>query len=241
MEYFYFFIRIFICFVLGIIIGIERQCRRKTAGVRTVTLVGLGAFLFASISHQLKVDDITRIAAQIVSGIGFLGAGVILRAGEKVKGLNTAATLWCSAAIGTLIALGLVIEAIFGVIYILMSNILLRFISIKMKKKSVNKSKDNYNLIIICEKEKQRILRKFFIEKFKRYKTMIRKISTREENSQTIINLVIEIERIDSSNICEIINELCLETGVVFLEYNLVNKYSYDDDDDYDGNRIVNS
>ena len=93
MEYLYFLIRISVCFVLGIIIGIERQYRRKTAGIRTITLVSLGAFLFVSVSPITTSSDITRIAAQVVSGIGFLGAGVILRDGTNIRGLNTAATL----------------------------------------------------------------------------------------------------------------------------------------------------
>ena len=234
MEYLYFFIRISICFVLSIIVGIERQYRRKTAGVRTITLVGLGAFLFTSISYQLEVNDITRIAAQVISGIGFLGAGVILRAGEKVKGLNTAATLWCSAAIGTLIALNLVIEAIIGVIYILISNILLRFLSIKMKKRSINKNKESYTLMVTCSKEKENSIRNIIIEGFKINKVMIRSFLIKEENNQTIINLTIENEHIESNKVSETINELCLEIGVISIEYNLVNKYVEDDDDDYE-------
>ena len=77
MEYLDFLARISVCFVLGIIIGLERQYRRKIAGIRTITLVSLGAFLFVSISDFTAPNDVTRIAAQVVSGIGFIGAGVI--------------------------------------------------------------------------------------------------------------------------------------------------------------------
>ena len=87
MEYLYFLGRITICFILGSMIGIERQYRRKIAGVRTITLVAIGAFLFVSISRLTTGNDITRIAAQVVSGIGFLGAGVILRDGANVRDL----------------------------------------------------------------------------------------------------------------------------------------------------------
>ena len=121
MEYLSFLFKITVCFGLGILIGLERQYRRKIAGVRTITLVSLGAFLFVSVSNLTSSNDITRIAAQVVSGMGFLGAGVIIRDGTNVKGLNTAATLWCSAAIGTLCALDLVVEALIGVLYILLS------------------------------------------------------------------------------------------------------------------------
>ena len=135
MEYLNFLGRISVCFLLGIVIGFERQCRRRTAGIRTITLVSLGAFLFVSLSDLTTGNDITRIAAQVVSGFGFLGAGVILRDGTNIKGLNTAATLWCSASIGCLTALGLIVEAVVGVIYILLTNVILRFISRKMMEK----------------------------------------------------------------------------------------------------------
>jgi putative Mg2+ transporter-C (MgtC) family protein len=93
---------------LGAVIGLERQWRQRLAGLRTNTLVALGAAIFVTYSHVVPdgVAD-TRIAAQVVSGIGFLGAGVIFKEGLNVRGLNTAATLWCSAAVGLLAGEGL--------------------------------------------------------------------------------------------------------------------------------------
>ena len=90
---------------LGALVGLERQWRQRMAGLRTNALVALGAALFELFAVQLTgvhgVDP-TRIAAYVVSGIGFLGAGVILRDGVSVRGINTAATIWCSAAVGVL-------------------------------------------------------------------------------------------------------------------------------------------
>ena len=90
-----FIVRIAFCFILSILIGIERQYRHRMIGLRTNVLVGIGAFLFVYLSFAVLPDslDRTRVASQVVCGIGFLGAGVILREGSKVKGLNTAATL----------------------------------------------------------------------------------------------------------------------------------------------------
>src|SRR5258708_17122987 len=87
----------------GACIGFERQWRQRMAGLRTNTLVAIGAASFV-IFEGLFPDDgsPTRVAAQVVSGIGFLGAGIIFREGVQVSGLNTAATLWCSAAVGLL-------------------------------------------------------------------------------------------------------------------------------------------
>ena len=109
-----FIIRLVICFSLSILIGLERQLRHRMVGLRTNVLVCIGAFLFVYLSYGIDVNDKTRVAAQVVSGIGFLGAGVILRDGSKIKGLNTAATLWCVSAIGVLCASGLVVEAVQG-------------------------------------------------------------------------------------------------------------------------------
>jgi len=108
--------------VLGGIIGAERQWRHRTAGLKTNALVAVGAASFVILAPATgSPDAAARIAGQIVSGIGFLGAGVILREGLNVRGLNTAATLWCSAAAGTLCGVsevllaGLTTAAILGV------------------------------------------------------------------------------------------------------------------------------
>lgn len=124
-----FIFRILICFGLSFIIGIERQYRNRPVGLRTSILVSIGSFLFVSFSFLVGSTDLSRIASQVVTGIGFLGAGVILKDGAKVRGLTTAATLWCVAAIGVLCAGGALKEASFGTLIILFSNTLLRYIN----------------------------------------------------------------------------------------------------------------
>src|SRR6202041_2203197 len=88
----------------GSLIGLERQWRARMAGLRTNALVAAGATLFVLYAVATEDSSPTRVASYVVSGIGFLGGGVILREGANVRGLNTAATLWCSAAIGVLAA-----------------------------------------------------------------------------------------------------------------------------------------
>ena len=178
MTYLDFLCRISICFVLGLIIGIERQYRRRVAGMRTITLVALGSFLFVSISFLTNPVDITRIAAQVVSGIGFLGAGVIIRDGQNIRGLNTAATLWCSAAVGTLTALGFIIEAVIGVWYILASNIILRIISKKMMNKIPAKQIEHYSLTILCDEEKEISIKNMLLQKLRTNQTCIKSFNT---------------------------------------------------------------
>lgn len=114
-------------FVLGTLIGLERQWRQRTAGLRTNVLVAVGAAAFSDLGMRLLgVEGATRIISYVVSGIGFLGAGVILKDGTTIRGLNTAATLWCSAAVGTLSGSGLSMEAATLAGFVLAGNTLLR-------------------------------------------------------------------------------------------------------------------
>ena len=112
--------RVLICYVLSMLIGFERLYRNKATGLRTNALVALGSFLFVYVSVGDVSTDKFRIASQVVCGMGFLGAGIILRNGNKVRGLNTAATLWTVAAIGVLCAYGFIPEAVVGLMLLVM-------------------------------------------------------------------------------------------------------------------------
>ncbi|MBQ2910405.1 MAG: MgtC/SapB family protein [Bacilli bacterium] len=234
MEYLDFLARISVCFVLGIIIGLERQYRRKIAGIRTITLVSLGAFLFVSISDFTAPNDVTRIAAQVVSGIGFIGAGVILRDGKDIRGLNTAATLWCSAAIGTLTALGLIGEAVIGVLYILLSNILLRFVSRSIMKR-INQKAEYYVMTIECELDKEMAVKNLLIQKLKSQKNGLKTFNTKKGEKTVVMEAHLEIINDGIESIDSIINRLCIEPGIISTEYNKINNYVDDDDDDFEG------
>lgn len=99
--------RLLVSLVLGSVIGLEREVSDKAAGLRTNVLICVGATLFTIISGRFTTgSDPARIAAQIVSGIGFLGAGAIMREGDRITGLTTAATIWTVAAIGTAVGYG---------------------------------------------------------------------------------------------------------------------------------------
>src|ERR1700759_4504770 len=112
---------------LGAAIGLERQWRQHLAGLRTNTLVALGAAIFITYGRAVSgADGATRIAAQVVTGIGFLGAGVIFKEGLNVRGLNTAATLWCSAAVGLLAGEGMALHGLVAAILVIGANVGLR-------------------------------------------------------------------------------------------------------------------
>jgi putative Mg2+ transporter-C (MgtC) family protein len=120
-----FAIRLLIAFFLAVGIGIERQWLKSRAVLKTNVLVTLGAAMFTMLSILTPGDaSPTRIAAQIVSGVGFLGGGVILRDGGSVKGTNTAATIWCAAAIGSLVGSGHFIPAYLSTLAVVSANLL---------------------------------------------------------------------------------------------------------------------
>jgi putative Mg2+ transporter-C (MgtC) family protein len=108
--------RLILAGFLGGLIGLEREVRGYPAGIRTIALVALGSCLFTDVSTLLGGDD--RVAAQIVTGIGFLGAGVIFREGYTVRGITTAATIWSAAAVGMAIGIELYVVGVLGAIVI---------------------------------------------------------------------------------------------------------------------------
>lgn len=127
--------------ILGAVIGAEREWQQKIAGIKTNALVSLGAAMFILMSERITGDSsgAGRVAANIVTGIGFLGAGAIMREGMNIIGINTAATLWCSGAIGALTGLGFYYESSIGTIIIVVTNIILRAIHRKLNNRIINR------------------------------------------------------------------------------------------------------
>ncbi|RJF70505.1 MgtC/SapB family protein [Rhodopseudomonas palustris] len=116
-----------VAFVLGMLIGAERQYRTRAAGLRTNVLVAVGAAAFVDLAmHLAGADGAVRVIAYVVSGIGFLGAGVIMKEGMNVRGLNTAATLWSSAAVGACAGADMAAQAVAVTVFVIAGNTLLR-------------------------------------------------------------------------------------------------------------------
>lgn len=128
MELKVFLFRLFLAIMLGAGVGLERQIKQRSAGLVTNALVSLGAALYILTALTIKeqTGDVLRVLGQIVTGIGFLGAGVIMRDGFTIHGLNTAATLWCSAAIGSAAGFGLYVEATAGAAMVVAAHSLLK-------------------------------------------------------------------------------------------------------------------
>lgn len=162
-------VRVGAAFGCGVLIGLERQWRARSAGLRTNTLVALGAALFVILSSLTPGDaSPSRVAAQVVSGVGFLGAGVIIRDGGSLRGINTAATLWGAAAVGSLCGAGMYVPAIAGVLAIVLGNVLLRPVA-RGVERSVpeNRSSDtpvDYEFTVVCHDAEEAHIRALVVQ-----------------------------------------------------------------------------
>jgi putative Mg2+ transporter-C (MgtC) family protein len=165
-----FTLRVVLALVLGIGIGLERQWRQRMAGLRTNALVALGAALFSSISILMdKGSNPTQIAAYIVSGTGFLAGAVIFKENFSVRGLNTAATLWATAAVGTLVGSGFYMEAAIGAVAILCANIVLRPIVQRINRQPFDESELSREFVIrvTCDASKESSVRALLLGRIK--------------------------------------------------------------------------
>jgi len=163
--------------LLGALIGLERQWTRHPAGILTNLIVCLSAYSFTAFSFLVSVHDIkdiTRVAAQVVTGIGFLGAGVILREGGNIRGLNTAATVWASGAVGILCCLDNMAYAVMVAVAIVLLHLVLHPISEKIDKmkkydKSERKQMEEavYRISVVCPEEQELEIRKYIMHVIK--------------------------------------------------------------------------
>lgn len=161
-----FVIRILAAIFFGICIGIERQLKGHTAGIQTNGLVCTGSCLFTLVSFMVDTPEPTRIAAGIVSGIGFLCSGIIFKDGSNVKGINTATTIWCTASIGVIVAAGYILFGAVATGLVILINLVFKPIDKRVKPlKSLQvEMEEYYSLKIICEETKEIAIRRMILE-----------------------------------------------------------------------------
>jgi putative Mg2+ transporter-C (MgtC) family protein len=153
-DFFDTLISLFTAFVFGTLIGAERQYRQRSAGLRTNVLVSVGAAAFVDLANHLTgADGSVRVIAYVVSGIGFLGAGAIMKEGMNVRGLNTAATLWASAAVGACAGVDMVAQSAALTLFVLAGNTLLRPLVNAIDRIPLNEhaSEANYEVVIMTD------------------------------------------------------------------------------------------
>ena len=150
------FVGLIVAFILGTAIGAERQWKQRSAGLRTNVLVALGACEFVDLAMKLDgAHGGVKVVSYVVSGIGFLGAGVIMKDGLNIRGLNTAATLWCSAAVGACAGANLAAQATLLTIFVLAANTLLQPLVNRINRAPLagHTSEANYEVSVMTSRE----------------------------------------------------------------------------------------
>jgi putative Mg2+ transporter-C (MgtC) family protein len=204
---------------LSAVIGFERQWHNRLAGLRTNTLVALGAATFVVFSDIVPGEGSpTRIAAQVVSGIGFLGAGLIFREGLSVRGLNTAATLWCSAAVGVLAGAGYPAAAAVATSFVAFINLLLRPIVqvINRQPLGTTELEVGYLICVTCRSVDEAHIRALLLQGLAAGDLSLRRLDSTDVNgtSQVIVNAhLIAHSRVDAV-IENIVGRLSLEQTI---------------------------
>jgi len=204
---------------LGAIIGFERQWRQRLAGLRTNTLVALGAASFVVYENLFSPEaNITRVAAQVVSGIGFLGAGIIFREGLNVRGLNTAATLWCSAAVGLLAGGGALSYAALAAGMVIVVNLLLRPLVQRINRQPLAAAEvpSRYVVNVVCRGDTEAHIRALLLQGLTAGGIRLHRLDSSNIEDSDRVEVVAELsaDRGSDSVLEQIVGRLSLEPSV---------------------------
>ena len=210
--------RLGLALLLGSAIGFERQWHQKMAGLRTNALVALGACGFVVFSGMVGQGDPTRVAAQVVSGIGFLGAGVILREGVNVHGLNTAATLWCSAMVGTFAGAGFWLASLAAAGFVVLTNLLLRPLVRRLNTINLTSTdvETQYSVELTCKGAEEAHMRSLLLQALSQAGLGLRRIDSEDvpdTSKVTVTAQAVAAKRIDTA-LEQIVGRLSLEPNV---------------------------
>ncbi|WP_019200738.1 MgtC/SapB family protein [Tsukamurella sp. 1534] len=210
----------------GTLIGLERQYRARMAGLRTNALVSLGSALFVVLSaFGFDGGDPTRVAAQIVSGIGFLGGGVILRDGLSVRGLNTAATLWCSAAVGALSGSGLYLAAAVGTVAVVAVNTALRSVGHVMDRApdTGKEAPSRYEFVAVTRDEDEAHVRVMLVQALSRTAFHLQSIgSSNTAGGQVEVRATLTSDGRDDRGLETAISQLSMEPSVTAVRWDVL-------------------
>jgi putative Mg2+ transporter-C (MgtC) family protein len=224
--------RAVVAVVLGAVIGLERQWRQRTAGLRTNALVALGAALFELYAVTSEVgahgEDPTRVAAYVVSAIGFLGAGVILREGVNVRGINTAATIWCSAAVGVLSGAGYLPQAVIGAVLVVGAHLatrpLARWIE-QLPAAEESEVETIYQLRVVCREQEEAHIRVLVVQSLAGQSFTLRALRSEDiDHGSGVVEVTADLRRIGRDDIAieAAVSRLSLEPCVSSVTWNVV-------------------
>ncbi|WP_116199947.1 MgtC/SapB family protein [Amycolatopsis circi] len=221
---------------LGTVIGFERQYRARMAGLRTNALVAAGSTLFVLLSaHGFSgaSADPTRVAAQIVSGIGFLGAGVILREGLTVRGLNTAATLWCSAAVGSLAGAGLYTAAGAGTAVVMAVNIALRPLGrvVDRRPATGRETPTQYTFLAVTKDDAEAHVRALLVQALARTDFALQSVTSTNTDTagQVQVRAELSADQRDDKQMESAVSRLSMEPSVTSVRWQAELSYTEED------------
>lgn len=214
-----FVIRLMLAQLLGAAIGLERQWRQRMAGLRTNALVATGAALFVILGSMIPGESSpTRVISYVVSGIGFLGGGVILREGFTVRGLNTAATLWCAAAVGCLAGWGFLPEASIAALSIIGANVLLRPLAMKINRQPLQNTEveTRYTCMVVCRGEDEAHVRTLLLYGVNNAAMTLHALDSQDLDGTSKVQVQANLVMADRNDALleQVISRLSLEPGV---------------------------
>jgi putative Mg2+ transporter-C (MgtC) family protein len=218
-------IRLGSALLLGSLIGAERQWRQRTAGLRTYSLVSVGAALFVLLAPLTGVQgESTRVAAQVISGVGFLGAGVLMRTGLTVHGLNTASTIWCSAAVGVLAGSGFYPAAFLGTTFVLVINIFLRPLADwvgRHAKKETAEHTIEYSIQVICRGRQESRVRTLLIQLLTLTPLTLHEVESvvGQDDKNTVIKAIVSATERNDPQVEQVTSRLSLERDVIGISW----------------------
>ena len=205
--------------LLGACIGFERQWRQRMAGLRTNTLVAIGAASFVVFESLFPGEaSPTRVAAQVVSGIGFLGAGIIFREGLQVSGLNTAATLWCSAAVGLLAGSGHPLHAAAATAFVVLVNLTLRPLVRLINQQPIMQAETDfrYSVRVVCRSPEEAHVRALLLQGAGSGHLSLRQLDSTdlEDSGRVEVNAMLTSPVKNDPVLEQVVGRLCLEPTV---------------------------
>jgi putative Mg2+ transporter-C (MgtC) family protein len=226
MLWHHFTIRLGLALILGSFIGAERHWRQRTAGLRTNALVAAGAAMFVMLAALTAgtADASFRIAGQVVSGIGFLGAGVILRHGASVTGLNTAATLWCSAAVGALAGYGMWDSAVIGAIAVIAAHVVLRPIGRAINRRSTADVEITYLFRIRTRTDQETRVRALLLQSLEGQPLLLKSLNSDDVDHTDKVDIRAMLTSMGRQNslLEDIASRSSLETGVSGVSWEIL-------------------
>jgi putative Mg2+ transporter-C (MgtC) family protein len=216
------FARLAVALLLGGIIGMERQWRQRAAGLRTNTLVCLGAAAFVGLGMAVGGSGSTSTIAYVISGVGFLGAGAIIKERAGIRGLNTAATLWCSAAVGACAGAGRWLDSFYITALLMVINLGFRPLSRFIDTRSIGQEQSVvYRLHVTCSDTHEFRVRAALLASIAERPLVLRQLRTEDAEQPGQIKLHAEIEAPgrDRSLVEQIVRSLRKDESVTSIDF----------------------